>query len=71
MARSAMSRSTRRANVATAARDLPALLVAAECASSDYGDDDPRTLAAWERVETVGATVHRQSRILAGKSRGG
>lgn len=28
-------------------------------------------LAAWEEVERLGAIVHRQSRILAGKSRGG
>jgi hypothetical protein len=30
--------------------------------------DDPKD---WEIVENLGATVHRQSRILAGKSRGG
>lgn len=28
-------------------------------------------LKAWEAVETHGATIHRQARLLAGKSRGG
>lgn len=29
------------------------------------------TLAAWEKVEKAGAVVHRQSRLLAGKTKGG
>lgn len=36
-----------------------------------HGPADEATLAAWERVEKAGATVHRQSRLLAGKSKGG
>lgn len=38
---------------------------------SEHGPDWHLTLAAWERVERAGATVHRQSRLLAGKSKGG
>lgn len=37
----------------------------------DNGPTDERTLAAWEEVEKSGAIVHRQSRLLAGKSKGG
>jgi hypothetical protein len=36
-----------------------------------HGPTAPVTLAAWERVEQSGAVVHRQSRLLAGKSKGG
>lgn len=35
------------------------------------GPAHPSTLAAWSRVEHAGAIVHRQSRLLAGKSKGG
>lgn len=36
-----------------------------------WGPTDKLTLAAWAKVEEAGAVVHRQSRLLAGKSRGG
>jgi hypothetical protein len=36
-----------------------------------HGPSHPDTLARWESVEKAGATVHRQSRLLAGKSKGG
>jgi len=32
---------------------------------------DPENEALWEEVEKLGATVHRQGRLLAGKKRGG
>lgn len=35
------------------------------------GASHPTTLSAWESVEKAGAVVHRQSRLLAGKSKGG
>lgn len=43
---------------------------AVDCLTA-YGPSDERTLTAWETVEKSGATVHRQSRLLAGKSKGG
>ena len=43
---------------------------AVECLTV-HGPSALDTLAAWERVERSGATVHRQSRLLAGKSKGG
>ncbi len=70
MARTATSPSTRAQNVATAAA-LPALILRATVAMAEWGPSDPRTFAAWEAVETNGATIHRQARLLAGKSRGG
>jgi hypothetical protein len=57
--------------VADAASNLDALTRDATATLARFGPTDPRTLAKWEAVETAGATVHRQSRLLAGKSRGG
>jgi len=37
----------------------------------ERGADDHLTQTAWEAVEKHGATIHRQSRLLAGKSKGG
>jgi hypothetical protein len=65
----AMSRSARISKVADALADLPAAVKAANDAEAS-GADEASVLALWEVVETLGA-VHRQSRILAGKSRGG
>lgn len=58
-----MTRAERAAKVAEAAQALPAALKAAEA--------DPTNEALWEAVEKLGATVHRQARLLAGKSKGG
>lgn len=71
MARPSLSPTERFASVKVAYDALPVALTAAATALDDYGPDDPRTLRAWEVVETHGATIHRQSRLLAGKSRGG
>ena len=71
MGRTALSPATRAQNVNVAAHDLPAALTRAMDATDAFGPTDPRSLKAWEVVENLGATVHRQSRILAGKSRGG
>jgi hypothetical protein len=57
------TREARAAQVAEAVEQLPAALRAAQAAPDDE--------ALWEAVERLGATVHRQSRLLAGKSRGG
>ena len=67
MPRPAKTAAQRAADVKAAADALPAALAAAMAAT---GDADA-TRAAWDRVEVLGATIHRQSRILAGKSRGG
>jgi len=58
-----MSRSTRTAKVVTAYEELAAALENART-----GRD---TEAKWEAVEAAAAIIHRQSRILAGKKRGG
>lgn len=61
-------RSVAVAGAVTALQDATS---AAIDALTRYGAEDERTLAAWETVEQHGATVHRQARLLAGKSRGG
>jgi hypothetical protein len=66
----AKSRSARISDVEAALAALPAALAAAADAEAS-GADESDVRALWERVEMLGATVHRQSRILAGKSRGG
>lgn len=71
MARPALSRANRSLNVFDAIDDLPAAYRAARDSELAHGPTDPRTLAAWETVEQYGAVVHRQSRLLAGKSKGG
>ena len=63
---------TNRANAVREATDhLSAAVFAANKSLIEYGPSDARTLVLWEAVEKLGATVHRQSRLLAGKSRGG
>lgn len=44
---------------------------AARAFSADGRHDTWPAHAAWETVEALGAVVHRQSRLLAGKSKGG
>lgn len=71
------TRTARIADVDRAMDRLPALIAHAngvEAVAVGRGDDpatDPDTLAAWAEVELWGAMVHRQSRLLAGKTRGG
>lgn len=62
MPRPSLTRPQRAQNVKTAVADLPAAY--ARAMKSDSARD-------WEIVENLSATAHRQSRILAGKSRGG
>lgn len=71
MARPAMTPTARFVAVKIAADALPVALLAAAQALDAYGATDARTLRAWELVEVHGATIHRQSRLLAGKSKGG
>jgi hypothetical protein len=71
MARKSLTADDRAASVKHAVDALPSATATALYNAQHYGPNDPRTLRAWEIVETHGATVHRQSRLLAGKSRGG
>jgi hypothetical protein len=71
MPRPAKTRASRTADIGVAILDLPKLFGAAMAAEAQYGANAQETLRAWEAVEVNGATVHRQARILAGKSRGG
>jgi hypothetical protein len=57
------SRADRMSDVAEASLALPAALAAAMA--------DPSNVALWAKVEQLGAVVHRQARLLAGKPRGG
>jgi hypothetical protein len=57
--------------VQAAAASLPIALTAAIAAASDPSNTPADVQSLWEAVENIGATIHRQSRILAGKSRGG
>lgn len=71
MARAPMSPESRALKVMDAAETIAALIIAARDSAMSQGHDHPETLAAWEAVEEAGATIHRQARLLAGKSRGG
>jgi hypothetical protein len=65
------TRSSRADDVQAAVASLPTLIATAVATEAKLGADDPTTLAAWEAVEVAGAIVHRQGRLLAGKSKGG
>lgn len=71
MPRPSKSPLDRAIDIDRAAGDLPALIGRALDVSARDGYDSPEARRAWESVEVNGATVHRQARILAGKSRGG
>lgn len=57
--------------VQTAIMELALRIGAAVDSLKDDGPTADSTLQAWAKVEEAGAVVHRQSRLLAGKSRGG
>lgn len=59
----AMTSADRVNKVNAAAKVLPAALRAAKA--------EPENKALWAEVEQLGATIHRQARLLAGKPRGG
>lgn len=61
----------RATRVVDAINELTNSVNAAAAALLANGPSHTDTLAAWERVEKAGAIVHRQSRLLAGKSKGG
>jgi hypothetical protein len=71
MPRPAMTSAGRIAQVTQAYADLPVAITTANRTMALHGPSDPRTLSAWMNVEALGATIHRQSRLLAGKSKGG
>lgn len=71
MARSALSPTDRIAKVQASYDALAHALSVASAAQTDPDVSDVERFALWAVVEEHGATVHRQSRLLAGKSRGG
>lgn len=71
MARSPKTRDSRATDVEAALEQLPILFREALACEALHGPDEPTTLEHWARVEEQGATIHRQSRILAGKGKGG
>jgi hypothetical protein len=67
-----MPTAKRVAKIREAAARIEALLAAADRATAaDPECANQATRDAWDAVENVGATIHRQSRILSGKPRGG
>lgn len=66
-----MTAKDRATRVVVAIVELADAIDAATSALETFGPSDERTLQYWERVEKAGAIVHRQSRLLAGKSKGG
>lgn len=67
MPRPSKTAAQRASDVIDATNKLSALV--AHAAIQIHGS--PQAHAAWDAVEQHGAIIHRQSRILAGKSRGG
>jgi hypothetical protein len=66
-----MTAEQRAEKVRVAILELADSIAGAVTSLETNGPSDERTLAAWEAVEKSGAVVHRQSRLLAGKSKGG
>jgi hypothetical protein len=71
MPRKSKTPAARAADVRAAHGKLRVLIAHAEDAAERHGWDSPEAHNAWAAVEEHGATIHRQSRLLAGKSRGG
>jgi hypothetical protein len=69
--RPSLTPSERSAKVLGAIRALETTHREAEAVAAALGWNHPDTLEAFGHVEMLGATVHRQSRLLAGKSKGG
>lgn len=61
----------RSVDVADAVHALGAATDHAVAVMAREGADSTASREAWDAVERLGAIVHRQSRLLAGKSRGG
>lgn len=66
-----MTPEERAAKVIEAVSGLADSIAAAIESLEANGPTDERTLEAWGEVERAGAVVHRQSRLLAGKPKGG
>lgn len=71
MPRPALTPTQRAEQVRKASDALAPALTAALAAQSDPNVSAAEQRELWEAVETHGATIHRQSRLLAGKSKGG
>lgn len=71
MPRPSLTDADRIAKIARANAALGPALEAARASTSDPNVSADERKALWAVVEEHGATIHRQSRILAGKSRGG
>jgi hypothetical protein len=71
MPRPATTPAQRFAAVEAAYAQLGALIDAQRSAIRKHGAESVAARSAAEAVEVHGATIHRQSRLLAGKSKGG
>ena len=65
------TRADRADKVDLAAQQLPGALSRALAAEANPQTPEAVILALWADVEALGAIIHRQSRLLAGKSKGG
>lgn len=66
-----VTRSSRIAECETRAKGLAEAVAIAVAAESDPSNSDADKLALWEAAEQHAAKIHRNSRLLAGKSKGG
>jgi hypothetical protein len=66
-----MTPKQRAAKVVAAITELATSIETAVDTLTEKGPTHADTLTAWGDVEKAGATVQRQSRLLAGKSKGG
>lgn len=71
MPRKPTTAADRAAKVEAATLALPDALSKALTAQANPQMPDSVIHALWEDVEALGATIHRQSRLLAGKTKGG
>jgi hypothetical protein len=67
----AKTNTQRAADVKTAAAEMRKALTTALASMADADATEAERHALWAEVERHGATIHRQSRLLAGKSKGG
>jgi hypothetical protein len=71
MPRKPLTPTERAFKVQQAANALASAIQAAYAAMGDPNVSAQERAELWEAVEEHGATIHRQSRLLAGKSKGG
>jgi hypothetical protein len=71
MPRPSLSLSDRAKNVRVAYDALATALAYADAGQSDATLTPAQRQSRWDAVEVHGAVIHRQGRLLAGKSKGG